>query len=106
MQWGEPGFELGSSAFRGRAGVVIEVAPNQFVSYVMTGTHGTLEIESDTEAIYSTDYLNPVAYIPISRIIRMEIEGYLASQEDMADRPSWARAEHEIEGRPMLKGRD
>lgn len=99
--WGIPdGF---GTAFRGRAGVVIEFAPNQFASYVMNGTWGEVEIEREVNTVHDT--WEHAIYIPGPTEVRMVLNGTLSSMEQEADRPAWARAEHVLDHRRAIEGR-
>lgn len=102
MSWGHGLGAPGDAFFRGRAGVVIEMAPNQFCSYVMTGTFGEIEIQRDVETIHSWEILSPI-YVPMPAEVHMVLTGTLSSMEEAAQRPAWARAEHELPWRREIE---
>lgn len=92
--------------FRGRAGVVVEVAPNRFVSWRMRETFGAVETEQDFEEIHSAMHIYPVYRAPTLAVVRFELEGYLDAAEEQAPRPDWAtETAGEIEARRALEGR-
>lgn len=91
--WGEPG--MFDSAFRGRAGGVIEIAPNRYVQYVLLGTHGEIDIRSESEEV--SDWGMSIR-MPTTREVHMVLTGTLSSKEE-AERPAWATAQQEISGR-------
>lgn len=95
----------GTSEFRGRVGLVIEVAPNMFATYVMTEARGTLEINAEVAHVYGADVLTPIASYSTGRMLRIEAEGPLIGQEFRCDRPAWMTAPEEIEARRELGGR-
>jgi hypothetical protein len=107
MSWGmgeQRAGRPGDAFFRGRAGVVLEVAPNRFCSYVMIGTHGEITIEQDfDDRIAPLDVLS--LYRPTVREVHMVLRGTLSSQEEQAEQPAWARSEHVLTGRRELEGR-
>jgi hypothetical protein len=89
--------------FRGRAGVLVEVAPNQFVSWQMHGSFGQVETEREVEEIQ----LAPLDrfYAPGLTVVRFQMEGILGALDDHAPRPDWAEPAGEIESRRALEGR-
>lgn len=96
--------QFGESYFRGRAGVVIEVAPQRFVSYTMTATYGEIDVTTETEDIRSRESLAPI-HMPTSREVHMVLTGQLGTMDDRAERPAWATAQGEIEARRAIGGR-
>jgi hypothetical protein len=94
------------SVFRGRAGVVVEFAPNQFMSWRMRGSFGTVEVDQDVEEVNSFAAAAPLMYIPRFTVIKFDMEGYLDSSDDHAPRPDWAtEPTDELEGRRAIGGR-
>lgn len=91
--WRTPGF-------RGRVGMVIEVGPQQFVSYRLRGVQVTTEHVQERDDFYAYDFLARTRSRPT--LVRMEIEGYLDSQE-WTTPPSWAEEpQGEIEATRQL----
>lgn len=83
---------MNGAAFNGRVGVIIEVAPNQFVQYVLKGVQGTIDVElADPEAISVSDLLSPI-WATAPSLVTMHLTGYLASREE-AERPAWVAPE-------------
>lgn len=75
------------SVFAGRIGVVIETAPGHFTTVVMRGRTASIEREIDDVTDHFTDSFRRFA--PSNRI-RIELEGYLMSeQETAADDAAW-----------------
>ncbi len=92
--------------FRGRAGVVVEMAPNQFVSWRMRGSFGNVETEREDHAVYSGVQMEPLFFVPGLTVVRFEMEGHLDDYEEAAPRPRWAtEPAGEIEARRALDGR-
>jgi hypothetical protein len=89
--------------FRGRAGVLLEFAPNKFAQYVMRTHECEISIDQEVETIWDGP-LSPIR-IPTSRQIRMVLEGTLTSLDEMRERPAWATAQPEIEARRELEQR-
>lgn len=111
MSWGYGGERMWSaepisphgSMFRGRAGVVVEFAPNQFMSWQMTGSFGTVEMERDETDLFASDRV--VRTLGLT-VVRFSMEGMLVANERHAPRPDWAtEPAGEIEGRRAIGGR-
>lgn len=103
-RWVPPG--MGGSPFRGRAGLVIEVAPRQFMRYVLRGVTGDMEITTDYEDVRHGEYLAPIRSVPISRLVVVNLQGHLSGMEEEADRPTWVTdVAGELEARRALEGR-
>jgi hypothetical protein len=104
MSWGMGEQRAGgpwNAFFRGRAGVVLEMAPNMFCSYVMTATHGSMDIGHDYhDSVFDILTLHR----PSSLEVHMVLNGTLSILEEQAERPAWARAEHVLTGRRELEG--
>lgn len=105
MSWGDQvGGNPGGAMFRGRAGVVIEVAPNHFASWRIRGALGRVEMEQGfDEAGFSFE---PLIRVPTLTEVRFELTGYLDWHDERADRPDWATATAgEIESTRAIEGR-
>jgi len=88
------------NGFRGRIGVVIEIAPEFFVSYRLRGAEAMVEMEWEPMDVTPWDVLAPTRVGPAS--VRMELAGYLDSHERQAPRPEWATEDPQIEARRDL----
>lgn len=103
--WGnQVGGDPGGAMFRGRAGVVIEVAPNHFASWRLRGAFGRVDMEQEfDEAGFSFE---PLIRVPTLTEVRFDLSGYLDWYDDRADRPAWAAATAgEIEPARAIEGR-
>jgi hypothetical protein len=91
--------------FRGRAGVVVEVAPNQFMSWKMRGTYGSVDVEQELDEIHTWESVM-LLHVPTFSVVTFELSGYLDAREDQAPRPDWAtEPAGELEARRALEGR-
>lgn len=81
MSWGHGLGTPGDAFFRGRAGI---------------------EIQRDVETIHSWEILSPI-YVPMPAEVHMVLTGTLSSMEEAAQRPAWARAEHELPWRREIE---
>lgn len=103
-EWYEPP-PINVVHFIGRAGVVIEVAPNQFFQYILEIRHGDpgdrceIAVERDGDLLVTgADLLEPSRYQTTTGWrADLHLTGRIISREE-ADRPSWAPAA-EIEAR-------
>lgn len=100
---------LGVLGFVGRAAVIVEVAPNAFVQFILEIRHGdpgdaaTITVDRDVEAVHSWDFLDPVRYVALGPPrADIHLAGRVISREE-ADRPSWAGPAGEIESRREIE---
>lgn len=70
--------------------MVVEIAPNRFMSWRMRGSEGEVETETDYEDINVMDRIEPLMRIPTLTVVRFELSGFLDAAEDRAPRPDWA----------------
>jgi hypothetical protein len=98
---------VGELSFKGRAGVVIEVAPNQFVEILMEIRFGDpadaadFSVEREVYPIYE-DLLR-VSYAPGITRGEVLLRGRVLSQEEAHERPRWANDAPEIEARREIE---
>ena len=99
---------IGEVGFIGRAGLVVEVAPNQFYEFILEIRHGdpgsTCEITLEStlgDPVCVGEYLEPIRYIgPRTTYADIHLRGRVISKEEAAQRPSWATGpQSEIEAR-------
>lgn len=96
--------------FVGRAGVVIEVAPDQFYEFILEIRHGDPSDLAEVdltwlsgEAVTTAEQLDPSSFVPSAIQGDIHLRGRVISKEE-ADRPSWASApQGEIEARRELE---
>jgi len=79
----------GEARFNGRVGMILEVAPNQFVQYVLKETECSIKMEREVYAAWDGPF-SPV--VPGPTFVKMELFGRLVSKEE-AERPVWVPAE-------------
>lgn len=91
----------GKAYFRGRVGVIIEIAPNQFAQYVINDSEASIVIERDSIQHDWSGPLGPVMFGPT--YVTMNLTGVLASNE-RTEPPVWAERTAEIEARPAIEG--
>ena len=81
------------SGYRGWAGVVIEVAPNQYAIYEMQQAEGSITVERDSEIVYSDPLM--ARYVPGPPMITIELKGSAMSHTS-TERPAWRVSQAEI----------
>lgn len=107
-RWGPSPINL-DPLFVGRAGVVIEVAPNQFMQFILEIRHGDdsaggcdISLNRNYETVHVAEHLSPMRAYEWT-IADIRLRGRVISQEE-AERPSWAQtAQGEIGARGELE---
>lgn len=87
--------------FRGQAMVVVEYEPNRFMAFQLSGVDCVVELDQEVEDVWGWEPLSVIR--PVSTRARIELQGFVVSQDQPSSRPSWAEpAQGEVGARREL----